>query len=229
MAKNKISRKQLLKEPDEFFTFSGKIIQFAATHRNQLTIMVGLMIGVVFIFSLIAFFSNKAEKKAFVLLGQANEKYESVLAKSQDPKKALKAVESDFQIILDEYIGYRGGKIARVQFANMSLEGGDHKRAADLFDKALKDFGDNPSYRNLILNGLAYSHEAAKNYKKAAEYFKMIADGDFPILKDMAWFNLGRIYGSMGKEEKQQEALKKIVSDYPDSMYFELAKDILAG
>lgn len=229
MAKNKISRKQLLKEPDEFLTFSGKMIQFAVTHRNQLTIAVVLVAAAVLIFSLISFFAGKAEKKAFALLGQANEKYESVMAKSQDPKETLKAVEPDFQIILDEFAGYRGGEIARVQFANISLEGGDHKRAAELFGKALKDFGNKPSYRNLILNGLAYSHEGAENYEKAAEYFKMIADGDFPVLKGTAWFNLARIYERMGKENQQQEALQKIVSDYPDSMYFELAKNILSG
>ncbi len=229
MAKKKVTRKQLLKEPDEFITISGKMIQFALRYRNQLTIAVGLIVAVVLIVALIGFFSSKAEKKAFVLLSQANEKYESVMAKSQDPKEALKAVKPDFEIIMDEFTGYQGGKIARVQFANICLEGGDYNRASELFELSLKDFGDNPSYRNLILNGLAYSHEAANSYEKAAKYFKMIVDGDYPVLKDMAWFNLARIYEHMGKNDKQQEALQKIVSDHPDSMYLEIAKDLMSG
>jgi hypothetical protein len=30
----KVSRKKLLKEPDEFITFSGKLIQFGQTYRT---------------------------------------------------------------------------------------------------------------------------------------------------------------------------------------------------
>ena len=229
MVKKKISRKQLLKEPDEFFTFSGRLIQSAAKYRNHLTVAIGLVVAAFLIFSLIAFFLDKAERKAFVMLNQANEKYNSALEKNRNPKQALEAVEQDFQIILDEYGGYRGGEIARVRFANISLEGGDYQQAAELFAGALNDFEDDPSYRNLILNGLAYSHEAAGNFDKAAEYFNMIAVGDNPILKDMAWFNLGRVYEVLGKNHKQMEAFKKVVNEYPDSMYYKLAKDRSAG
>jgi hypothetical protein len=44
-------------------------------------------------------------------------------------------------------------------------------------------------------------------------------------MKDEAFFNLGRIYELMGENEKSTAAFKKIISDYTDSIYIELAKE----
>ena len=47
MAKiRKKTRKELLKEPDEFITISGKLIRFAVAHKNQLIYALGVIVAV---------------------------------------------------------------------------------------------------------------------------------------------------------------------------------------
>jgi tetratricopeptide (TPR) repeat protein len=227
MAK-KVSRKQLLKEPDEFITFTGRMIRLVRVHQKKFTIALGIAVSVLLIFSLVKFFTNRAENHAFTLLNQANNKYHALMI-SQDAVAALKEVEKDFEYILKEYSGYHGGKIARVNYANYCYQAGEYGRAADLYGEALKDFGKNPSYGNLILNGLGYSFKAKKDYETSAKYFEMIVSSNIPMLRDEALFNLSKLYLILGKDNKRTEVLKTIVSDYPESIYIELAKDQLSG
>jgi tetratricopeptide (TPR) repeat protein len=227
MAK-KVSRKKLLKEPDEFITFTGKLIRLAGTYQKQLTIALGIIVTVFLIFSIIKFYTNRTENNAFTLLNQANDKYSSLLL-SQDASTALKEVEKDFEYILNKYSRYQGGKIARVNYAAYCYRAGEYNKSASLYTMALKDFGKNPSYRNLILNGLGYSYKAKKDYENSVKYFEMIASSNTPMLQDEALFNLSKLYVILGKDNKRVEVLKKIVSDYPESIYFELARDQLTG
>ena len=226
MAK-KVTRKQLLKEPDEFITFFGRTVRWTTEHKKQITIAVAAVIAAGLLFGLVTLLKNRAENKAFALLNQANRKYEASLNESNDPKKALEAVKNDFEFIVDEYSGYMGGKIARVEFANYSYEAGEYDRSVELFQKSLEDFGDDPIYRNFIWSGLAYAYAAKNDYESSARYFEMVAQSDSRILKDEALFNLGRIYAQSGKDEKSVSAYSKLASDFPDSIYIELIKDHL--
>ena len=62
--KQKKTRKELLKEPDEFMTLTGKVIGFAVDHRTQLTYGLGIVLALVIIVSGVRFFSIRAEKKS---------------------------------------------------------------------------------------------------------------------------------------------------------------------
>ncbi len=228
MAK-KVTRKQLLKEPDEFITTFGKTVRLATAYKKHIGIAFAVAIVAGLAFGLLSVLKNRAEDQAFALLAQANQKYQSSLDANKDPKKALEDAKGDFENIVKEYSGYKGGQVARVEFANYCYEGGEYDRAAELFKKALDDFGGDPSYRNFILSGLGYSHEAKKDYEASARYFEMISGSDSRILKDEALFNLGRIYAELGNSEKSVAAYDKLASDYPDSIYIDLIKDQLKG
>ncbi len=228
MAK-KLTRKQLLKEPDEFISTFGKAVRWGTAYKKRIMIAVAVVIGAGLIFGLLSIFNNRAEDQAFALLNQANQKYESSLGENNDPKKAFETVKTDFENIVKKYSGYKGGQIARVEFANYSYEGGEYEKAVELFQKSLKDFGDDPSYRNFILSGLAYSYEAKKDYDSSGRYFEMIVGSDSRILKDEALFNLGRLYAELGNPEKSAAAYDKLASEYPDSIYIALIKDHLKG
>jgi tetratricopeptide (TPR) repeat protein len=57
----------------------------------------------------------------------------------------------------------------------------------------------------------------------------MIVSQSGGIMKDEALFNLGRLYAAMGENEKSLMAFKKIISDYSDSIYVELARERVSG
>ena len=96
MAKRKkISRKKLLKEPDEFITTSGKIIQFAMQYKTHLIYAVGIVIALIVLIAGYRFFSIRSENKALALWDRAVAKYETSI-NTQDAIEAYRGVSEDF-------------------------------------------------------------------------------------------------------------------------------------
>jgi tetratricopeptide (TPR) repeat protein len=224
MAKaKKVTRKQLLKEPDEFLTFSAKLFNTIVKYKIQ---VLGAMGGVILIVLGISGFSYYAHRQASAAEAQLQEswsRYET-LRDEKGPLEAYQAVGPEFDKILINYGGQPGGKAARVILANICYNGGDPDKAIALYEIALEDFVD-PFYRGQILNGLGYAHEAKNELEKAAEYFETTAAGSNAALKGEALFNLGRLYGTLGNTEKSMVAYQRILSEYPDSLYADLARE----
>ena len=224
--KKRVTRKELLKKPDEFITFSGKLIQFISTHKSKLSVGLACLFSILLIVSGIRLLSNRQENKAFEALEAGVAGY-NALIQTKGPREAYLGTEKDFQNILKKYSRKKGGMLARVFFANICYDGGQFDRAIGLYKQSLEDFTDNPSIKNLILYGLGYAHEGKNESRAAVKYFEMIATGDDPVMKEDAYFNLGRLYHDLGNGSKSKAYFEKIVSDYTGSLYLELVKERL--
>ena len=224
MGKPKIARKKLLKEPDEFLSFSSRVLQQARAHRFQVLCSVAVLFGILAIFSGIRFISNKNENQASFLLEKALEQYARSLP-AQGPADALKAVDEDFAQILDRYSGTSAGKRARIYYGNICYAAGDADKAIELYQKALADWKKEPSIRNLVLASLAYAYEKKNDLQTAAQTLEKIQDGSDRVEKDVAIFNLGRLYAKLGEEQKSLTAFEAVAADYPDSIYAPVAKE----
>lgn len=225
MAKKKrMTRKQLLKEPDEFITFSGKLIQFGMRYKTQLTYVAAILVGLIVVVSGYRFFSIRSENNAEALLNQAVAKYQTAL-NGQDSEKAYQTVSEDFQLILNKYGSKNSGKIARVIFANICFDAGDYAKAIELYRQSLEDFKKHAFMINLIRNDLGYAHEQLNDIPMAVSYFEKIAENQEPILRDDALFNLGVLYENSGDHQKSADAFQRIITEHPDSMYIEMVKE----
>jgi tetratricopeptide (TPR) repeat protein len=228
MAPKKITRKQLLKEPDEFLTVSSKLIRFSVEYNKQISLALSVLFVLIVVVLGIRYFSNKAEDNAFAMLEKAVAKYESIL-KDKDPNMAYREVENDFQRILKKYSGKKGGDLAKVTYANICYNAGDYDKAIELFHTTMDDFDKNPALEDLILIGLAYSYKERKDYKTATQYFEMLVSRPDSIMKDEALFHLGWLYAEIGEPDRSNDAYKKILSDFTDSIYFDLVREKVAG
>ena len=224
MAKRKkVTRKQLLKEPDEFLTFSAKLFNFVVKYKVQALGALGGLILIVLAISGFSYYSHKQASEAVAQLQKSWNRYES-LRNEKGPVEAYQTVGPEFDKILNDHGRQPGGKAARVILANISYNGGDADKAIALYKAALEDFAD-PFYRGQILNGLGYAHEAKNDFEKAAEYFETIATGSSEVLRGEALFNLGRLYGTLGNLGKSMDAYQKVISDYPNSLYADMARE----
>ena len=168
MAKKiKKTRKELLKEPDEFITISGKLIGFMVAYKNQLTYALGIIVALALIFSGFRFFSIRSEYRASELLSQGLAKYEK-LKKDAQPLEAYDQVSADFQLILDKYGSKQNGKIARLTYANICYEAGKYEQAIKLYKSSLKDFEKHPAIHNQVVGSLGYAYEQQADYTSAA-------------------------------------------------------------
>ena len=225
MAKKKrVTRKKLLKEPDEFITTTGRLIRWSQQYQKQLSYAVA---GVfVFLVAIAGFryFANQAENKAFQLLSQATVKYESRLS-AVGPEKAYQETKEDFEYILNKYRRKHGGKLACIVYANISYDAGNPDQAILLYEQALKEQEKERSFRNLILSSLGYAYEKKNDLQTAISYFEKITQSDDPMIKDVALFNQGRLYETLGDVSKSREAYGRLIADHTDSVYFEIAKE----
>ncbi|GBC63271.1 hypothetical protein DENIS_4265 [Desulfonema ishimotonii] len=228
MARNKVSRKQLLKEPDQFLSVSRRIFNWLLGHRLQILGGLGVLFAVIIIGSAVRYFGEKSEDSAFAAMQKGIEQYQKAL-EADGPQKAWQTAEKDFQKIFDDYAGQNGGKLARLAYANMAYRSGEFDTAVTLYQKTLEDFGDNSSLKNIILSNLAYASEGKKDYAAALRYFEQITTGPDSLMKGDAFFHLGRLYAQTDDKARSRAAFEKLMADYPDSVYIELVKEAVAG
>ena len=235
MAEEK-TRKELLEEPDPFLVFIGRVLTFVKKYQQQIVMAAMVVfIGAVAMSGMV-YYQRHTEEKAADMLGKAILQYNSLVRKDPNilnPKEPSAAeydgAQKAFQEIIDKYGSTGAGKAALLNCADLSYLAKKYDEAIKTYEKALDAFGDQAAFKNLILNGLAYSYEAKQDAENAAKYFNMIVSDESAVMKDQALFNLGRMYEKLGKTEQQTEAYKRIVAEYPDSMYFQLAKEKIAG
>jgi tetratricopeptide (TPR) repeat protein len=224
----KLTRKQLLKEPDEFITFSGKLIQWLTTYKQQASLAAGIVFVLLVVAAGFQAYIHHAENQASALLNESMAQYQTAM-KASDPAKAYQAVEKSFTRILEDYSTRHMGKIAGIEFANICFRAGEFDKAISLYKTALDNFSTSPFYRNMILSSLGYTFEGKKDFVSAAKYFEMLTTADDNSLKDLSLFNLASVYEKMGDKEKSKALFARIATDFPNSMYFEIAKQKSLG
>ena len=156
--KRKKTRKELLKEPDEFLTISSKLINLAIEYKTQLTYVLGIILVLAVIISGIRFFSIRAENNASELLGKSLTKYNSIKAEKESVE-VYGEVTADFQLILDKYKGKESAKLARLTYANICYDAGKYEQAIELYKTAQTEFAKYPMILQQILSNLGYAYE----------------------------------------------------------------------
>jgi len=224
-SKKRVTRKQLLKEPDEFITFTGRMIEFSRKYQTQILYCAVAFFIIILSITGFRYYTNWKEKKAFTSLGYLMTAYNKALENKSD----LTEVKNGFQEAVDKYSGYAGGKMARVVFANICYQTDDLDTSIALYTEALEDFMEDIPLRCFIQSSLGYAYEAKKDFQKAAYYFDEIASTENTSMKDEALFNLARLYDAAGNKEKSIDAYNKILSDYTNSPYIEIVKEKLNG
>ncbi len=230
MAKKKISRsrKRDINQPDEFITFWTKLFKFTSQYKAQLSYVLGFVVVLMIIIAGIVYYSINSENKAFTLLQQNIDKYQSIM-KIDGPDKAYLDVKEDFELLIEKYSSRKGTKLTRFVYANMCYTSKNYDKAIELYNQSLVDFNDEPFLKYLVLNSLGYSYKVKKDYKTAIDFFEMIASAPDSTLKDEALFNLGELYAEIGSSDKSINAYKSIISDHSDSMYIEIVKERITG
>ena len=226
MAQKRISRKQLLKEPDEFISTSTKLLDWAKSNPKKLIYGVSAFVALVLAASGYTYYYQARAKAAANLLSQSLAKYETMAGK--DKAAALAAVKPDFKKLVDKFGGQPASVLGRIIFGHISLAGHDPDEAIALYKRALEETGDDPALTNLILNGLAAAYEQKGQTQEAIAYDEKIKAGNSSVLKDAALFSLGRLYEKIGQKEKSIQAYEQLSNDFPESMYAEIAREMAA-
>jgi tetratricopeptide (TPR) repeat protein len=224
MAKKRITRKQLLKEPDEFITTTGKLIAWARENSRQLIGGGCVFFGVLILIAAYSYYQEKQSDAALELYNRVMAGYEAA-GGVKDPAAALAAAKPDLERLTTEFGGQPAGKLGRIMYGHFSLAAQARDEAITIYTAALEDFGTDPSLANFIHNGLGAAYSQKGEFQAAIEHYEKVVQGASPVLKDTALFHLGRLYDALGQEEKSRQAYRQLNTDYPESMFAEMVKN----
>ena len=223
MAKKKVTRKQLLKEPDEFITLTSKVIQWCRQYPKQLTYGIAAVVAVIIVLVAVKTINDYRSRAAAELLSQSITRVKVAEKEGSEP---IDGMGAQFDQLITSYGGQPAGRLGRIIYAHIQLTAGDLDKAIGLYQEALKDFKQDPSLMNIIYNGLASAYEQKEVTDEAIAYFERISQGEGKVLRDRALFHLGRLYRLNNEMEKSRQAYSRLVSDFPESIYTPVAEEL---
>jgi len=224
MAKGAATRKQLLKEPDQFISFSGKLIAFGRSNLKTILISTGILFSLLLALVTVRQISHRNENLASELVGKAVAKYSTAL-QDTTPQTAYDRIKTDFADLFNKYGSKNAVKIARIIYGDISYNAGDADTAIAMYTHALDDFNESPAVKNIVLSGLGYAFVLKAEYPRSIHYFEMISVDKENTMKSGALFNLAWLYEAAGEKEKSASMYKQLLTDFPESMYGDLVRE----
>ena len=224
MATKKISRKQLLKEPDEFITFTGRLIQVFNRYRSQIT---GVLIALVVLLTGIAgyrYYLHRSEAQSSAMLAGIQTEYAALLA-DKDAVSAYPRVKGDMDNLIRKYGARSSGKLARIIAGDYGYRAGQYAEAQAYYEQALESFPAGTLYHDRLLSSLAYTYLALENRTQARIYFEKMAAGGKALLADEALFNLAVLSATENQGTQSQKYWEQIVNAHENSAYTQIARE----
>jgi len=229
MAKKKITRKQLLKEPDEFLVFSRRMFNFALKNfQYVIGGLAGIILLALIIIGIIAW-GQSSEKNGAIKLSEAKKIFMKALEKDpQNIEKAFKSAESAFENVLNNYDSTVAGKMGSIFYANLCYETGRFNKAILLYEKALEEFEETSSIYPLIRYNLSYAYVSNQDYEKGLKILEKEAFSPEGLLKDDSLFLLAIVYEKMDNLEKRNQIFDMIKTGNEEALFYEIVKNRLS-
>ncbi|GAB6095798.1 hypothetical protein JCM14469_20510 [Desulfatiferula olefinivorans] len=224
MANVSLARKKELNEPDEFITMSNKALEYARQNRSTI---IGVVAGAVVLVIMIAgfqYYSQNRESRAFARYAEDMTWYETA-REGSDGKPSLEEIGRRADAFLKDFSGTAAAMPARARYAAMYYDEKDYAASAQLYEALLSDVDHDPALKNITLCALAQCYQAMKEHDRAIARYEDILDGADAIKKDEALFHLGLLYAEKGDGQKSRDAFERLVTDFADSMYVDVARE----
>lgn len=218
MAAKRYKGRKSLKEPDEFITFSSRLLNQAIEHKNKMMTALGGIVVLVLIISAVNYFSQKAEDQSLLMLSTATARYEALQSESGDVA-AYQGVKDDLMKIIETYGNKTGGKLANFFLANCSFAAGEYDSSAALYKQATIDFKDVFPFETLAKSSLGYTLAQQGDHEAAATVFEDMGKAAASVIEDELLFALARQYDALGKTDLEKETARKLIETYPESIY----------
>ena len=218
MADKKPKRKELLKEPDEFITWSAIAVEFARS--NYRSMVIGISIFVFVGLLLLGYFAyrNHRQTASHEGLESALREYGNLSSLMDDKTTAQQdQVFNSLDKISKDYGDLPTGEIALLYSAHILYNKGDFKGALERYNRFQSSSLAVQSLGPLALYNIAQSYMALKDFEKAMNIFEQLSkDVNSPYRRE-AYSSIARIYEMMDKKKEAAQAYKQYLKVFPEA------------
>jgi len=226
MTKKRISRKELLDQSDEFITQTQRVFNFVSEHPKKIILGASIVLAVVIAIFGIKFYFDYNARQALAAYDQAMLKVSKL--KNLDSKSNGEEVEAALDAlerVSTMYSRTAPGRQALFDLGTLYFHLKQYNQAIFTYKKGLNAFKpEEEALRPFILDSLAYAYEAQDKLNEAAARWEEIIQLPGELLKEQAFFSLGRIYAAMNQPEKSRNAYQQLVDRFPNSPNLNLAR-----
>jgi predicted negative regulator of RcsB-dependent stress response len=218
LAAKKITRKELLKEPDEFITTSAHIIEY--TRQNPKKVLMISVIVICVILAVVGFYTYQRQAKlaSHDLFEKALMDYQTLEMSRKAPTvEQLDKLLEQFEIIAKEYPSFTAGEMALLYSGHVLYRKGDFAAALDRYTKMQTTSIVKEGLGPLILYHTAMTRFALKDYDQAILIFDRISkDTNSPYRRE-AHAAIARIYEASGKNKEAVQAYRQYLKMFPEA------------
>lgn len=223
----KVNRKKLLKEPDEFLSFSDRAVRWGKENSRLLTLVGGAAVvvlgAVVGIQAYLSYRNNTAAEALSLVFPH----YQATLTGQASPEQTTAAREG-LEKIGRDYGATPSGQQARLALANLLLQMGEYDKAAKGF-QGLADDADLPApLLPLALKGMGQALEGGKKFTEAAEAYASAAKAGGPTLAHGLNLDQARALEGAGEKEAAVGLYRRLAGESKDKGLALMAKLRLA-
>jgi len=219
LAKRKIRRKEL-KKPDEFITFSSRIIAWC---QDNVRIVVGVLASIavlILITSAVFLFKARRETKARDLYEEALSLYQ-VESSTNAGAANYSMATAKLEEVKQRYHSTRVAANALMDMGNIYFQEGDYEKAIISYTDFLqRTDASHPLYEQ-ALESLGETYEAKGSWQEAVGVYQRLASEGTPVYQAQAQLYLGRVYEAMNDQQKAMTHYDNYLNDSPALIFGE--------
>lgn len=218
MADKKPKRKELLKEPDEFITWSAIAVEFARSNYRSMVIGISIFVFVGLLLLGYSAYRSHRQTSSHEVLESALREYGNVSSLMDDKTTAQQdQVFDSLDKISKDYGDLPTGEIALLYSAHILYNKGDFKGALERYNRFQSSGLAVQSLGPLALYNIAQSYMALKDFEKAMNIFEQLSkDVNSPYRRE-AYSSIARIYEMMDKKKEAAQAYKQYLKVFPEA------------
>lgn len=210
MARQRITRKELLRQPDQFITRSARVIEWVETNASSIlygvgaVILVGALVGGWFVWQ-----ANRHHRAETLLYEAINSNVLQDSTSQDNQVGALQALVRDYDRTPAATQAY--WHLGRLYFARA-----DYVAALEAYEQARHRLGDDQSglMHALISLSIAYAEEAQGACAQALEHFEAVVQAPMATwLRGEAYLGMGRCHEQSNTPEMAAEVYHRALSD----------------
>jgi len=247
MAKKiKVSRKKI-KRPDEFLTYSDRVLNYVSANKNVAYGVVSGVILVIVAINLINYTIKTNRAKADMLMSDAFAAMQTPLAGQLSQEQILKGSKtyandkqrnedaiSKLNEVVKKFSESEAGLEARYRLGEAYFANGDYKSSLTAYDDFLKQLKSKPAPMSYLefsaYLGMGKCYYAQGEYQKAVESFQKVLDAKeaASAYKPESLLGTARARISLKQYDQANTSLQELIKTYPGSVYDQLANLELA-
>ena len=220
MAKQKIKRKELLKSPDEFLTFTERAINYVQERAKYFEYAGMVVVAAALVYLGVTTYLNHVNKE-----GQSA--YNAAYSEIEKDKTDLGKTEALFKKVEEDYGLSRVSRLVPAQVGYLKYREKKYDEAITYYDSFKKEFSGNSSYRILSQLALAAVHEEKGELDRAIGILNDLRSQSGNVFMEQTLLSLARVYRLSKQDDKAREIYQEFIDRFKASPFLSVAKSYL--